>query len=221
MGDLQSPRDDMTKLIQILSEYGNRVRLLTNGQEAETSAKAAVGTIADIIPARYGDIWLRDTGPIFARMNSHPVALRFKSNSWGGQFNLPDDETIGDEIAKLAQTPIVRFNFVLEGGAIDHDGQGTILTTKQTLLNKNRNNWTKYEAENALKESLGARTILWIDEGLKNDHTDGHIDNIARFIAPGQVVCQEPSSQEDPNFKTLNTVITYLSQARDSSQTTW
>lgn len=145
--DLESPRKDIASAIKTLSEYGNRVRLLVNGQEAEKSAKTQVGNLADIIPARYGDIWLRDTGPIFAKNNLKPVALRFSTNSWGGKFNLPDDEIVGDEIAFLSETPICRFNFVLEGGAIDHDGQGTILTTKQTLLNKNRNAWTQKEAE--------------------------------------------------------------------------
>ncbi|HCL62513.1 MAG TPA: agmatine deiminase, partial [Rhizobiales bacterium] len=81
-------------------------------------------------------------------------------------------------------------DFVLEGGAIEHDGQGTILTTRQTLLNENRNGWTKQEAEAALGEAFGAKKIVWIDEGLINDHTDGHIDNLARFVGAANVVCQ-------------------------------
>lgn len=215
-GDLHSPRKDITKLVQILAEYGNNIRLLVNGVEAEKTAKSALGNRAEIIPAHYGDIWLRDTGPIFATIDSRLVALRFKTNSWGGKFNLPDDETVGDDIAKLANTPIVRFSFVLEGGAIDHDGEGTLLTTKQTVLNSNRNEWTKIEAENALKEALGMQTVLWIDEGLKNDHTDGHVDNIARFLAPGRVVCQAPSTSDDPNYQNLHSVITTLSESRDA-----
>ena len=115
---------------------------------------AAVGDAAELVPARYGDIWLRDTGPIFARGAAGAVALRFKTNSWGGKYDLPDDATVGDDIARLAGAPVRRFDFVLEGGAVDHDGEGTILTTRQTLLNANRNGWSKTQAEAALRRGL-------------------------------------------------------------------
>ncbi len=183
-GDLEAPRRDVAALVHALAD-ANKVRLLVNGAEAEASARAFIGNAADVIQMPYGDIWLRDTGPIFARSPAGPVALRFKTNSWGGKFDLPDDATVGDEIARHSGTRIVGFDFVLEGGAIDHDGQGTILTTRQTLLNPNRNAWTKDDAEKALAQALGAKTVIWIGEGLMNDHTDGHIDNIARFVGAG------------------------------------
>ncbi|MGC8000662.1 agmatine deiminase family protein, partial [Salmonella enterica] len=78
------------------------------------------------------------------------MALRFRTNSWGGKYDLPDDATVGDRMAELADSEIVRFDFVLEGGAVDHDGEGTVLATKQTLLNPNRNGWTAEQAEAAL-----------------------------------------------------------------------
>src|SRR4029077_15403395 len=170
----------------------------------------------EILPARYGDIWLRDTGPIFARLRGGAVALKFKTNSWGGKFDLPDDAKVGEDIAKLAGTPIMSFDFVLEGGAVDRDGMGTILATRQTLLNPNRNGWSKAEAEAALEQGLGAKTVIWIDEGLKNDHTDGHIDNIARFVGPARVVCQSPAGPDDPNAETLDGIARTLEQAADA-----
>lgn len=213
--DLASPRGDVAALVQTLGEHG-RVRVLVNGAEAETSARAALGASVEIIPARYGDIWLRDTGPIFAATHKGPVALRFATNSWGGKYDLPDDATIGDDIANIAGKPIKRFGFVLEGGAIDQDGEGTILTTRQTLLNPNRNGWTKEQAETALREAFGMRKVIWIDEGLANDHTDGHIDNIARFVGPGRVVCQAPAGVDDPNAETLNAIARTLEAATDA-----
>ncbi len=213
--DLESPRRDVAAMARALSE-GARVRVLANGAEAEASARRALGSAAEIVPAKYGDIWLRDTGPIFAHTPEGPIALRFKTNSWGGKYDLPDDATVGDDIARLAGAPIRRFGFVLEGGAVDHDGHGTILTTRQTLLNPNRNGWTREEAEAALRLALGAKKVVWIDAGLKNDHTDGHIDNIARFVAPGLVVCQAPAGADDPNADTLNEIARVLENATDA-----
>jgi agmatine deiminase len=213
--DLETPRRDVAALVHALSDT-NTVRLLVDGAEAETSARATVGDAAEIVPAMYGDIWLRDTGPVFARGADGPVALRFKTNGWGGKFELAGDDTVGDDIARLADTPIVRFDFVLEGGAIDHDGEGTILTTRQTLLNANRNGWAEAEAEAALRAAFDARKIVWIDEGLASDHTDGHVDNIARFVGPARVVCQSPAGPDDPNAGVLDHIARSLEAATDA-----
>jgi agmatine deiminase len=194
----------------------NTVRVLANGAEAVASALEALGRAAEIVTARYGDIWLRDTGPIFARAGNGIIALRFKTNGWGGKFDLEGDDTVGGDIARFSGTPTTSFDFVLEGGAIDHDGEGTILTTRQTLLNANRNGWSKEDAETALRTALAAKAILWIDEGLKGDHTDGHVDNIARFVAPGRVVCQSPAGADDPNAATLDAIAARLEGAVDA-----
>ena len=161
-GALDEPRREVAALVRALSP-SNRVRLLVAGAEAEASARAALGGLAEIVPARYGDIWLRDTGPIFARADGSAIALRFRTNGWGGRFDLPDDATVGDDIARLAGTPTRKFDFVLEGGAIEHDGEGTILTTRQTLLNANRNGWTEAQAEAALRDAFGAKKVIWLD----------------------------------------------------------
>ena len=215
-GDLASPRREVAALVRALST-SNRVKLLVAATEAEASARAALGDSAAIVPARYGDIWLRDTGPIFARAGSGTMALRFRTNGWGGKFDLPDDTTIGDDIAELAKTPVRKFDFVLEGGAVEQDGEGTILTTRQTLLNANRNGWTEVQAEAALHEAFGKKKIIWIDQGLRNDHTDGHIDTLVRFIAPGRVVCQSPAGSNDPNAEVLNAIARRLETATDAS----
>jgi agmatine deiminase len=214
-GDLEAPRRDVAALVRALAPK-NSVRILVNGAEAEESARASLGDAADIVPAKYGDIWLRDTGPVFARTREGAVALRFKFNSWGGKFDLPGDDSVGDDIARLARTPMRRFGFVLEGGAIEHDGEGTVLATREVLLNANRNRWTEEQAEDALRQALGAEKIIWLDAGLKNDHTDGHVDNIARFVGPGHVVCQSPPSADDPNREILDAVARALKRATDA-----
>lgn len=213
--DLASPRRDVARLVRALSQT-NQVRLLVSGAEAETSARDALGGAAEIIHARYGDIWLRDTGPIFARADGDVLALRFRTNGWGGKYNLPGDETVGDDIARLAGASVHKFDCVLEGGAIEQDGEGTILTTRQTLLNDNRNAWTETEAEATLREAFGAKKIIWLDQGLLNDHTDGHIDAIARFVAPGRVVCQSPAGDDDPNAGVLNEIARALEAETDA-----
>ena len=214
--DLEPPRRDVAALVRALSPT-NAVRVLACGEEAEASARAALGDTAEVVPMRYGDIWLRDTGPIFAHAPDGRLALRFATNSWGGKYELPDDATVGDGVAAAAGTAVRRFDFVLEGGAVDHDGEGTILTTRQTLLNPNRNGWSREAAEAALRQAFAARKIIWIDEGLKNDHTDGHVDNIARFVAPGRVVCQAPTGPDDPNAATLDAIAATLEAATDAA----
>jgi agmatine deiminase len=214
-GDLETPRRDVAAMVRALAP-SNGVRLLVNGAEAKASARASLGDAADIVPAKYGDIWLRDTGPIFAQNREGVVALRFKCNGWGGKFDLPDDATVGDDVARASGTPIRKFGFVLEGGAVEHDGEGTILTTREVVLNANRNGWTEMEAEAALRHAFGVEKIIWLDGGLKNDHTDGHIDNIARFVAPGRVVCQSPAGTDDPNSETLEAAARVLARATDT-----
>jgi len=214
-GDLETPRRDVAAMVRALAP-SNGVRVLVNGAEAEASARASLGEAAKMVPAKYGDIWLRDTGPIFARNGEGAVALRFQCNGWGGKFDLPDDATVGDEIAHLAGTPIRKFGFVLEGGAVEHDGQGTILTTSEVLLNANRNGWTEAEAEAALRHAFSAQKIIWLHGGLKNDHTDGHIDNVARFVAPGHIVCQSPFGADDPNSEALEAAGQALERATDA-----
>jgi agmatine deiminase len=215
-GDLASPRRDVAALVRALGR-SNRVRLLVAGAEAEASACAALDGAAELVPARYGDIWLRDTGPIFARTPDGAVALRFKTNGWGGKFDLPDDAIVGDEIARLAGTPVRKFDFVLEGGAVEHDGEGTLLATRETLLNANRNGWSEAEAEAALRQAFGARKIVWLERGLRNDHTDGHIDVLARFVGPARIVCQAPFGADDPNADILDEIARTLGVATDAS----
>ena len=181
---------------------GERVRLMVCGDEAAETAKSLIGpaTHVELVRGDFGDIWLRDTGPIFLGEGEGVRATSFRFNGWGGKYVLDGDDTVADQIAAAAGAPLSLNDFVLEGGALDHDGFGAVLTTRQCLLNPNRNpGWTEQAAESALAASLGVQRVLWLDDGLVNDHTDGHVDNLARFVAPGVVACPIAFGRDDPN----------------------
>lgn len=197
-GDLlPRARAEIAAMLRFMAE-GEPVKLLVSGKEAAQSAKDMLGDYAaiEIIPAKFGDIWLRDTGPIWSPQG----ALRFRVNGWGGKYIYDGDDEIGDFVAQRSGQPIIRNDFVLEGGAVDHNGKGTVLTTRQCMLNPNRNPlWDEAEAERTLKQAFGAERICWLGNGLLNDHTDGHVDNLARFVGENAVVCPKALGKDDPN----------------------
>lgn len=194
--DLAPARAEVAAMVRQLAETVP-VHLLADGAEAVAAARAAVGTAADIHDIAFGDIWLRDTGPIFRAADD---AVRFRFNGWGGKYDLPGDDTVGAHMAGLMSAAVDEVGAVLEGGAIELDGQGLLLTTEQCLLNPNRNpGWTRASAETLLADVLGIRRIVWLGDGLLNDHTDGHVDNLARFVAPGTVALPTATDPADPN----------------------
>jgi len=201
--DLDGAQAEVAALARALAgPGGERVRLLTGTAAGEAAARRLLDEVAgvEIVPGAFGDIWLRDTGPIFARGKAGLCAQAFRFNGWGGKYELENDDAVAGQIAAAADVPLMRHDFILEGGAVDHDGEGAVLTTGQCVLNPNRNTgWDETRAEAALAQSLGARKVLWLGEGLLNDHTDGHVDNLARFVAPGVVACPVARGRGDPN----------------------
>lgn len=216
--DLDAARAEVEALVRALAGPGReQVRLMVGHEDGLTDARARFEGVAgvEVVPGRFGDIWLRDTGPIFGPASARAAAFRF--NGWGGKYDLPFDDTVADQIGAHAGTPLDRHDFILEGGALDHDGAGTILTTRQCLLNPNRNpGWTEAVAEAALTEALGAHKLLWLGDGLLNDHTDGHVDNLARFVAPGVVACPIAFGPKDPNAEVYDGAARALSAMTDA-----
>jgi agmatine deiminase len=200
--DLAPAQEETAAFARALAGPGKeRVRLLVMGPEAEAAARRLLdGSRVEIVLGQFGDIWLRDTGPIYVEEDERARAVGFRFNGWGGKYVLEHDEEVGEQMAAAAGEPLERHDAVLEGGAVEHDGQGTVLTTRQCLLNPNRNpGWDEPAAEALLGRALGARRVLWLQDGLINDHTDGHIDNLARFVAPGVVACPVATGGDDPN----------------------
>ncbi|MEQ7156499.1 agmatine deiminase family protein [Brevundimonas aurifodinae] len=216
--NLISAQAEVEALVRALAGPGReRVKLLVGKPEALADARARFEGVAgvEIVDGRFGDIWLRDTGPIFGAGSARAAAFCF--NGWGGKYDLEHDDTVADQIGQASGAALDPHDVVLEGGALDHDGAGTILTTRQCLLNPNRNaGWTEVVAEAALTEALGARKVLWLGDGLLNDHTDGHVDNLARFVAPGVVACPVGWGRNDPNHEVYDAVAADLSAMTDA-----
>ena len=206
--NLEPARAEVEALVRALAgPGGEQVRLMVGNAEALEEARARFAGVegVEVMAGRFGDIWLRDTGPIFGSGSARAAAFRF--NGWGGKYDLPHDDEVADQIGQAAGVALDRHDVVLEGGALDHDGAGTVLTTRQCLLNPNRNgDWTEAKAEAALAEALDARKVLWLGDGLLNDHTDGHVDNLARFVAPGVVACPIAWGENDPNAEVYDAV---------------
>ncbi len=213
--DLDRARDEVAAMVAAIVEGDTPVRILAHGKEAVASARKALGAGVTVFDEPFGDIWLRDTGPIF-RTATKAAAFRF--NGWGGKYVLDHDDTVAARVAAHAGAALSEYDIILEGGAIEMDGQGTLITTRQCLLNPNRNSgWTQTKAEAALAAALGVRKVIWLGDGMQNDHTDGHVDNLARFAAPGHVVCQAPFGSDDPNTDVFAEIEALLRAAIDAA----
>jgi agmatine deiminase len=218
--DLGPAREAFVSLCRAINEGpGERIDLLVPDAKQESAAADALSGIpVRVHRVPFGDIWLRDIAPIFVRSPSGEVAaVRFQFNGWGGKYVLPHDDEVSEAIAGLSSLRQFRCDWILEGGSVDVDGEGTCLTTRQCLLNPNRNpQLDQAGLEKGLLEALGVERVLWLGAGLANDHTDGHVDTLARFVRPGVVVCMDPWDREDPNRLVLIEVIKQLGAFEDA-----
>ncbi|MGA1342027.1 MAG: agmatine deiminase family protein [Hyphomonas sp.] len=205
-GELGPARADIAAFILAAARHV-KVKVAIGSDEAMASALAAIGGVAELVRIPTGDIWLRDTGPIVTGAGAGRVAQVFRFNGWGGKYLMDGDTETARAMAGIESLPARMHDFILEGGGIDVDGEGLLLTTRQCLLNSNRNpHLNRDQIEGHLRAALGVEHILWLGDGLANDHTDGHVDNIARFIGPGHVLCQHPASSDDPNSEVLREI---------------
>jgi agmatine deiminase len=204
---------------------GEQVRLAVKNAETRTKVRGLLKAAgADLGKVQfhvwdYADVWFRDYGPTFvANRQAKSVAIvQWRFNAWGGKYPpLLKDANIPYFISERMGIPLFMPGIILEGGAIDVNGVGTVLSTEQCLLNPNRNTGlSKADTERYLKDFLGAKNTIWLKCGLAGDDTDGHIDNLARFVDARTVVCAFEEDPSDENYAVLKANYEALEQARD------
>ena len=195
---------------------GETLEVLVRDEAARADAEVALaGLDARFHLAAFGDIWMRDIAPVFLTNGAgHVASVRFRFNGWGGKYAYPGDDLIAERVQELLALPRFASALVCEGGGVESDGAGLCMTTREVALNPNRNpQLSERDVERELTEALGAERVIWLDEGLLNDHTDGHIDNIARFIGEGRVLCGRALDRDDPNVNVLAKIERTLSAA--------
>ena len=167
----------------------------------EDADEARQATGCEIFEVALDDSWARDIGPTFVTGPSGRAAVQWRFNAWGGKYHPFDkDAAFATRVAERAGVPVILAPIFCEGGAIHSDGQGTLLTTEQCLLNPNRNpGLTKDDAERVLRDFIGARRVIWLGEGFSDTETDGHVDNIACFAGGDRVILGVPDSKSHPD----------------------
>jgi len=199
LGDLKPAEREVAAFAEAVHAGGSGEKVwLVAAHEGAAESAQRLCPFAKVIVEPFGDIWLRDTGPIVLGSGKDRRAQGFGFNGWGGKYELKGDEDIGQRLAAQAGLSFAKADWVLEGGAIDGDGSGCVVTTEQCLVNPNRNRLSRAETEQRLQDNLGVERVVWLGAGLMNDHTDGHVDNLARFVAPGRVAIPT-AAKDDPN----------------------
>ena len=209
---------DYAAVARAVAAFEPVIMVADPAQAAEARDQCGAGV--EILPVPIDDSWMRDNGPIFVSDRSGRLALvHFQFNAWGGRF-LPFDRDAAVPAAIAAHLGMRRYvaPFVLEGGSFFVDGEGTLLTTEQCLLNPNRNpGLSRGDIERGLRDFLGAEVVVWLGLGHSADRdTDGHVDGIAQYVRPGSVMIHAPGELADPDHDRGRENVRRASEATDA-----
>jgi agmatine deiminase len=211
-------RDEIVQVVEKMSKYED-IFLVVDHSDLDEAEKCC-GNYAKIISAETEFAWVRDNGPMFIRNKKGELAVvKFQFNGWGDKYPTYERvKSVPSTIAKYFNVPLYEAPFILEGGAICIDGEGTLIATEQTLLNPNRNpSMSKEDIEQGLRDYLGIEKVIWLYKGFHEDtETDGHVDNVIEYISPGKVIVQTCSDKENPNFEILKENLSRLKVATDA-----
>jgi agmatine deiminase len=215
--DIAGFRNEIRKLAEAISRF-EPVTLLVDPKD-KFDASAQCGAVAEIFEVPVDACWIRDNGPIFVRDGRGQVAgVHFAFNGWGERVQCPLTEQMPQRI--IEHLGLRRFvaPFICEGGGISVDGEGTLITTEQVMLNKNRYaGMDRGEIEAHLHDYLGIDKVIWLPLGLREDlATDGHADNVVEYVAPGVVLVQTVKDRSNPNYELLQDNLKVLMSATDA-----
>jgi len=215
IGMLEPVRQEFAALVRAVAR-DETVNLLVADEESASDARARLGESAvrqHVVP--HQDLWLRDSGPIFVTRDAEVALVDWDFNGWGNKYPAQLDDEIPTHVARLlgGVTPF-RPGLVMEGGSLEVDGAGLAMTTRQCLLSPERNPGVGEAAlEAALDRFLGISRVIWLDNGLEGDHTDGHIDTLTRFANETTIVTSVCHDKSDPNHDTLAANLDVLRRA--------
>lgn len=206
------------EIITAIAEF-EPVTVVVNPDELEQVGRLVSGPNITLLPIEHSDAWLRDNGPTFVVNNEGALAgVNWSFNAWGGKYSPWDlDDKVAPQILEHLQVTCFDAPLVMEGGSIHTDGEGTLITTEECLLNTNRNpNLGRGDIEEYVRKYTGTESIIWLKRGLSGDETDGHVDNIACFAAPGKVIIQVCEDPQDENYEITQENLRILENARDA-----
>jgi len=202
------------------------INLLVNDEASERAARdTMIDAGVDYTPVNFRqiptrDTWIRDYGPTFVVGPDGEVAMvKWEFNAWGGKYDdLKADTRVPFAMNRDLKMRIFDAGVVLEGGSIEVNGRGTVITTEQCLLNQNRNpHLTREQLEEILRDYLNVSQVIWLGDGIAGDDTDGHVDDIARFVDPSTVVCVVEEDPSDENYEPLRENHQRLQRAKDQN----
>ena len=216
------------EFVRLLAPH-ERVRILVHDDAVENEARATLGLVGaadnwDLVRAPSNRSWTRDTGAIFVARDGQKLATHWRFNAWAKYDDWQDDAHVAAAMARAAGVECVRVeahgaHVVLEGGAIDVDGEGTLLATEECLVDRvqcRNPERSREQLEDVLRAQLGAEKVVWLGRGIAGDDTHGHIDDLARFVAPGVVVLCVETDARDENYRALIENRERLEGARDA-----
>lgn len=208
------------ELVRAIAEF-EPVTLVVNPEDLDNVKTLFVDTEqpVEFLPISHNDAWLRDNGPTFVVNDEGQAAgINWGFNAWGGKYTPWDlDDQVAPLILDKFKTRRFDAPLVMEGGSIHVDGEGTLLTTEECLLNPNRNpELGREEIEEILRNYLTIEKVIWLKRGLSGDETDGHVDNVACFAAPGKILIQVCSDPEDENYEITRENLSFLENATDA-----